>query len=45
MTKTKEGLNEIGYVNTQSNRAAERDAEFFQYMFRDAKVRLIVLFF
>lgn len=31
-------LQELGYKNTQSDRAPERDAEFFEYLFRDATV-------
>lgn len=31
-------LREVGYVNTQTERAPERDVEFFEYLFRDAGV-------
>ena len=28
----------LGYKNNQSDRAPERDAEYFEYLFRDANV-------
>eukprot|EP01038_Epipyxis_sp_PR26KG_P009431 gene9431-12707_t len=31
-----QALKEVGYVNNQTNRVPERDAEFFEYLFRDA---------
>jgi hypothetical protein len=33
-------LKDLGYLNNQSDRVPERDAEFFEYLFRDAGVRL-----
>ena len=32
-------LQALGYKNSQTDRAPERDAEFFEYLFRDANVR------
>jgi hypothetical protein len=34
-------LQALGYKNTQSERAPERDAEFFEHLFRDANVRTV----
>ena len=44
-------LRTVGYTSNQSERAPERDAEFFEHLFRDANVSpllfvlmLVVLF-
>lgn len=34
-----QALKSAGYVSNQTGRAPERDAEFFEYIFRDAKVQ------
>lgn len=33
-------LKAVGYASNQSDRVPERDAEFFEFLFRDANVRL-----
>lgn len=37
-------LKAVGYSSNQSERAPERDAEFFEHIFRDANVRTLLLF-
>lgn len=39
MTQAAAILRQLGYQTNQSNRAPERDAEFFEYIFRDASQR------
>ena len=36
-------LKALGYVNNQSERAPERDQEFFEFMFRDANVSIRII--
>jgi predicted unusual protein kinase regulating ubiquinone biosynthesis (AarF/ABC1/UbiB family) len=38
MDAVREALRGVGYINNQTERAPERDAEFFEYLFRDATV-------
>lgn len=36
-------LRTVGYSSNQSDRVPERDAEFFEHLFRDANVGLLLL--
>lgn len=36
-------LRTVGYTSNQSERAPERDAEFFEHLFRDANVSLFFI--